>query len=202
MWVYSYADGKDGGYEIVKPDTGELISDGGNKSTVLKVGYGVVQKGGKANNRGFVEFNPNKCEKNGKRFVQAMYSLGCIFSLKRYDIAIDVPIARTKVRTIRDKRKYEYIASNGITEYLGQRNNPGRVKIYDKSAEHGFDEPVTRVELTVSAQWEKDKILEMLPKCPMFGTAKSRRCDFKATDEIFKDMLYEGFSVICLLKKR
>ena len=67
------------------------------------------------------------------------------------------------VRTLKDGRNYEAHISGALTEYLGQRNKPGRVKVYDKTAEAGLDDPLTRVELTVDATWSAEKIMEQLP---------------------------------------
>lgn len=164
MWTFSYADGEDGGYSIER-DGKEIVD--GDKSVVLKCGYGVIQKGGKQNAKGFVEFNPNKCERNARRFIELLYGIGCIFVLNRYDLAIDVPIGRPFVRVLRDRRKYEYVLSSkgGATEYLGQRNSPGRVKVYDKAGEQGLETSLTRIELTCAADWDIAKIHEHLPVC-------------------------------------
>ncbi len=165
MWTFKYADGEHGGYRIeIKED--EVIEDG-NEDVVLKCGYGVITKGGNNNHKGFVEFNPNKCEKNGIKFMQMLESMGCMFELNRYDLAIDYPISRNAVRVLRDRRKYEYVISSkgGATEYLGTRNSPGRVKVYDKAGEQGLDIELTRVELTVDAKWDSKKIKEYLPIC-------------------------------------
>lgn len=171
MWTFSYADGNDGGYSIERE--GEVIEDG-CKNVVLKIGYGVVGKGGKTNNKGFVEFNPNKCEMNARKFLEVLYKAGCIFSLKRFDLAIDYSINRNCVRLLRDRRKYEYVLSSkgGATEYLGSRNAPGRVKVYDKAGEQGIDADITRVELTCDANWNLEKILEHLPICSDFAKFK------------------------------
>ena len=133
MWTFKFANGEHGGYRIETND-GEVIEDG-NEEVVLKCGYGVITKGGNNNHKGFVEFNPNKCEKNGVKFLAMLESIGCIFEMNRYDLAIDYPIARNAVRVLRDRRKYEYVISSkgGATEYLGSRNSPGRVKVYDKA---------------------------------------------------------------------
>lgn len=164
MWAFRYANGKDGGYKIVREDD-EIVD--GDEDCVLKCGYGVIGKGGKQNNKGFVEFNPNKCEENGRKFLRMLYDVGCIFVLKRFDLAIDYPIMRNAVRVLRDRRKYEFVLSSkgGITEYLGSRNAPGRVKVYDKAGEQGMDCDLTRIELTCCQSWGIGKIVDHLPIC-------------------------------------
>ena len=167
LWAFDYSDGKKGGF-CIERDGKEVVD--GTKGTVLKAGYGVVGKGGKANNKGFVEFNPNKCEVNGRRFLEHLFANGCIFVLKRYDIAIDYSIPRSHVRVMRDRRTYEFVLSSkgGATEYLGTRNAPGRVKVYDKAGEQGLETDLTRVELTCSGTWTLKDIKEHLPICNDF----------------------------------
>lgn len=173
MWTFDLANGEDGGYCIEKD--GELITDGGEQGVKIKVGYGVVGKSGNSN-KGFIEFNPNKCERNAKKLIRLLQYIGCLFNLKRYDLAIDYSIPRNKVRLFRDRRKYEFICSNkgGITEYLGARNAPGRVKVYDKAGEQELDCDLTRVELTCDANWTIKEIKEHLPICSDYSAVKVR----------------------------
>lgn len=189
MWTFDYANGKDGGYEFQR---GEETYKDGDKGIVVKVGYGVVSKGGKANNKGFVEFNPNKCEVNARKFINVLYGVGCIFQLKRFDLAIDYSIPRQCVRLLRDRRKYEYVLSSkgGATEYLGTRNSPGRVKVYDKAGEQDLDLDLTRVELTCAASWSIQEIVEHLPICNDFSRYKGDGI-LLALCSIISDMLLE-----------
>ena len=55
----------------------------------------------------------------------------------RFDLAIDLPVARDKVYLIKDKRVYEEYSYSAInkTQHLGVRNNYGRVKVYNKALE-------------------------------------------------------------------
>lgn len=110
-------------------------------------------------NKGFIEFNPNKCM-NSKPFEELLYFIRtCCWKmeLKRYDLAIDIPTERKNVRLIRDRRKYEMIMNKGaLTEYLGTRNEGGFVKLYDKTKESDLDYVLTRLEITL----DKDKKLE------------------------------------------
>lgn len=189
MWTFDYADGEHGGYCIEQE--GEVIEDG-TKGVIVKVGYGVVSKGGLSSKKGFVEFNPNKCEVNGRKFIELLSGIGCLFVLKRFDLAIDYPIARNLVRVMRDRRTYEYIISSkgGATEYLGSRNAPGRVKVYDKAGEQGIDCDLTRVELTCDASWSLDDIKTHLPICNDFKRVKGDSL-LVALTHIIGDMITE-----------
>ena len=128
----------------------------GDDSAVI-VGLGMVEGTGKVNERrGFLEFNPNKVASDelfGK-FWGDVRGLLCKSSLVRFDAAFDYPVDRSKCHLVQDKRGYEMYRRGTLTEYLGCRNSPGRVKLYDKQAESGLDFPLTRLELTCDANWD------------------------------------------------
>jgi len=69
----------------------------------------------------------------------------------RFDLAIDLPVARDKVYLIKDKRLYEEYSYSAInkTQYLGVRNNHGRIKVYNKALEQQLDIDLTRIEITI-----------------------------------------------------
>lgn len=130
----------------------------------VSCGMGLVQGTGKTEaGIGFVEFNPNKVGRHGMALVRRLLGAGARLEVVRYDLAIDYAVKRDSVRIVKDGRKYGCEISNGMTEYLGQRNKPGRVKVYDKTAESGLDADVTRVELTCDAAWSVDQVLGKLP---------------------------------------
>lgn len=121
----------------------------------VRVGVCFINPNGKNDaHAGFVEFNPNKCEELGLEVIHKIQDFKGKFKLKRFDLAVDFPYNRHNLRLIKDKRRCEFIASNSVTEYLGQRENPGRVKLYDKTAELkkagvlDMNLLVSRVELT------------------------------------------------------
>lgn len=192
MWVYDYADGMHGGKMYFRDGT---VLEDGTKGVRVKVGYLVNVRGG-VSKRGFVEFNPNKCGWNARRLIKGLYDVGCDFQLVRYDIAIDVPVKRDCIRLVRDRRKYEYVISNGgPTEYLGSRNSPGRVKVYDKACELGLQEiDLTRIELTTDCSWGIDDILAKLPNCVDYGkldlTGVSAPVEvvFRMIDDVLTDL--------------
>lgn len=103
--------------------------------------------------RVILEFNPNKLEYDD--FVEVQKIVLNLVELKvvRCDIAVDIPIERSFVTLVKDQRNYRYEDhnDNGITEYLGQRNNTNFVKVYDKQRESKTPNALTRIELTCEA---------------------------------------------------
>lgn len=102
---------------------------------------------------GFIEFNPNKCEQSKafQKFWSTIRSQTVIRTLVRYDMAIDIPLARSQCKLQKDgKKMYQLISkSDGVTEYLGRREHNGFVKLYDKTIESDLSYPLTRLELTL-----------------------------------------------------
>ena len=74
-------------------------------------------------------------------------------SVKRWDLAVDVPVKRSDVQLFKDRRKYAqfYLSSEDFTEYLGQSDSAGRVKVYNKTLESQLDYDLTRVEVTMDS---------------------------------------------------
>lgn len=106
---------------------------------------------------GFADFNPNKV--SGDRRYKYLYNLILDHfkevKIVRWDLAIDIPIERSYLKLKPDMRNYETHKSHkGYTEYLGVRNTPGRVKLYDKTRESDLDYDLTRLEITVGGKCE------------------------------------------------
>lgn len=112
-------------------------------------------------NKGFIEFNPNKCK--GAMFDKVFNKLRdylISMNVVRYDLAIDIPVTRYLTRLVKDNRTYWYLCGRlSETEYLGTRNKPGFVKLYDKKKESGLDYELTRLEITceLSTAFENTK---------------------------------------------
>ena len=70
--------------------------------------------------------------------------------IRRYDLAVDIPIERQSVYLVKDARAY-YERRHGreITQSLGPRSAHGRVKLYNKQIEAKLASPLTRLELTL-----------------------------------------------------
>lgn len=155
--VDTYASNKTGGYRNL------WVFDCGEST--ISVGWGHIEGNRRTNaGIGFMEYNPNKVGKQGAVLIDMLLGrFGITFSAVRYDLAIDYAVERDYVRLVKDRRKYGCEISNGMTEYLGVRNEPGRVKVYDKAAEQNVFKPWTRVELTADANWTVDEVVEKLP---------------------------------------
>lgn len=137
------------GHWLKNEETGVSTFDKEN-AVSMTVGAGYIESDGTHDAcKGFVEFNPNKV---GKQALAALCGFSRLFDarldLVRWDYAVDIPESRSDVLMFKDRRKYECHISDSITTYLGQRNTPGRVKVYDKQRESGLPVPVTRIEVT------------------------------------------------------
>lgn len=105
-----------------------------------------------------IEFNPCKvgCELLLINTYMKLRSMSKVSPMvKRFDLAIDIPVDRDRCYLIKDKRTYqEYRNSNtDLTQYLGHRSSGGFVKLYNKAKELGLGEyGLTRFELTID--WE------------------------------------------------
>lgn len=97
-----------------------------------------------------IDFNPNKLNYDERQEITNLLRNLVEVDIARFDLAVDVPVPRKFVHLIKDNRTYEFQDhnENGITEYLGTRNNINYVKVYDKTRESSLDEAMTRVELT------------------------------------------------------
>ena len=104
----------------------------------------------------------------------------------RFDLAIDLPVARDKVYLIKDKRLYEEYSYSAInkTQYLGVRNNHGRVKVYNKALEQKLDIDLTRIEITID--WDKFTYGEVKKILPSFYILDSFQftIDLSGTDKV------------------
>lgn len=116
----------------------------------MTVGLGWIDAGSKRHPlQGFVELNPNKVGQFAKDELQAfLRRFAARFTLERWDYAMDVKEDRKRLLMAKDGRNYEAYVGRSVTTYLGKRNTPGRVKVYDKQAESKLPVPVTRIEVT------------------------------------------------------
>lgn len=148
----------------------------GDSSVALGIGF--MEPSCKVNmNRGFIEFNPNKVA-GDKRFWRLLEKLAPCVSharLKRFDLAYDLPTSRLDCRLSKDRRMYKSVISNGITEYLGVKNTPGYVKVYDKAAEMHLSGVLTRIELTCDGEWDAWQVVAHWPQVHAWHSDENTR---------------------------
>ena len=120
-------------------------------------GVGLNDGTGNVSNRVRLEFNPNKVAAHYE-FIQVF---NCLRSLAvgppgvvRFDLAVDFPVLRSDCWLLKDNRMYEEVrkSSEDRTQYLGERNKPGRCKLYNKALEAGLGYPLSRLEITLSGE--------------------------------------------------
>lgn len=118
------------------------------------VGVGLNEGAGRVINRVRLEFNPNK--------VANCYIFTLVFNrlfsmaagppmVVRFDLAVDFPVLRSDCWLLKDRRMLEEIrkSDEDRTQYLGERNKPGRCKLYNKALESKLNHPLSRLEITI-----------------------------------------------------
>lgn len=117
-----------------------------------------------------LEYNPNKIE--GERSLawlrDQLWSRARVrdpVEIKAWDLAIDWPAPRKDYRLRKDARLYEEHtqSASDCTQYLGQRNSPGRCKLYNKQAEAGLASACTRLEITLGGGWGPPEVRHVWP---------------------------------------
>lgn len=117
-----------------------------------------------------LEFNPAKV--GGCSWFNALYnrliSVAKYVDFKRFDVAIDIPVARSRLKLLKDQRRYSLIeySMENKTEYLGVRSQHGQCKLYNKQLESKLDHELTRLELTVdynNSSWKEFQ--RIFPEC-------------------------------------
>ena len=152
--------------------------------------------------KGFIEFNPNKVG-NDKRLGVLLHILGMYTTkatVKRYDLAHDLPHSRKSIRLSKDRRTYHLVQSEGLTEYLGMRDREGYVKVYDKQAEAGLDTPLTRIELTCKGEWTNDEIIKHYPQVTYYKHPTNVSNQTEVIGLLIADRVERGESVEEYLK--
>lgn len=110
-----------------------------------------------------IEFNPNKVAKHNA-FQEILNYLiaktACSQRvIKRFDLAIDIPVKRENFFLAKDGRIYREIArGKSRTQYLGQVSKHGYTRLYNKQYESNLPRPLTRLELTLDPAVPYEKI--------------------------------------------
>lgn len=146
----------------------QLVSIDVADSTVA-VGIGLNGCNREDRLKGFIEFNPNKVFPEW--YTEFKIILGYCYKveIKRIDIALDIPIARNLLALKKDNRisTNVYKSEENRTEYLGVKNTPGYVKLYNKKVESKLDQELTRLEITTEA--DMMKFVTHIPKVYIDG---------------------------------
>lgn len=145
---------------------------------------------------GFYEVNPNKCIKIEKCMQDIQYIFSCCWSvdLVRWDLAVDIPTRRSLVRLIKDQRTYSIVRNSveNFTEYLGQMDKVGRVKVYNKTIESNLLDDVTRVEVTLPDIYNKVEFDKLFPVVMIQGYQSSipfNDLTLNDTDKVLVELL-------------
>lgn len=110
-----------------------------------------------------IEWNPNKLADSDVFKMVLGFLVGHTRpmhrNIRRFDLAVDIPIDRMSVYLIKDARAYfERRHGKELTQYLGPRSACGRVKLYNKQLESKLSYPLTRLEMTLNPAVEYGKI--------------------------------------------
>ncbi len=101
--------------------------------------------------------------------------------IRRFDLAVDIPIDRMSVFLVKDARAYfERRHGKELTQYLGPRSAHGRVKLYNKQLEAKLSYPLTRLEMTLDPAVEYGKI--NFPTVYYLDNMQMQMDELKATD--------------------
>ena len=164
----------------------------------VTLGIGLFEKSCKLNtHKGFLEWNPNKTanDERLRTLINTLsgYTLGA--KLKRYDLAHDIPIPRVQARLTKDRRIYHLVQSSALTEYLGVKNTPGYVKVYDKAAESNLSEPLTRIEITCDGKWDAAQVSKRYPRVGKWNRPDGITSKTAAIAALIADRANKGESI-------
>lgn len=178
--------------------------------TSFWVGVG-LNLGDHIKNQVRIEFNPNKVWDNWE-FQVVFNTLHKLSDprrteIKRWDLAIDIPVRRDNCFLVKDRRLYEEIAHSALnrTQYLGERNSVGRCKLYNKQLELGLSYPLSRLELTLDGMDRTfDSISELFPQVFVIDDLQLcfESCKVSATDKIMLQHIYQTPTDILLYDTR
>ena len=155
-------------------------------------------------------------------FLDYIKQHGSHIELVRYDLAIDIPIEREFVSLDKDIRKYTKLwftdvetnyslivsdmekkqihykidvkskSLSNCTEYLGQRNKSGFVKLYNKQIESDLDKPITRLEITLDSI-SYDKFIQVLPNISIYKNVNQSDLDsLNDTEKVLLKLLQQN----------
>lgn len=103
-------------------------------------------------------------------------------TIKRFDLAVDIPACRFDCFLIKDSRAYsERRHGQEWTQYLGAKSSTvGRVKLYNKQVESKLPDPLTRLEMTLDPSLPYNSV--RWPTVYVLDTPQLCFSELKATD--------------------
>lgn len=163
-------------------------------------------------------------------FLDYIKDYGSRVELVRYDVAIDIPVERQFVTLNKDMRKYSklWVADvedsynqilqdmekkqisykievkskdlSNCTEYLGQRNKGGFVKLYNKQIESSLMSSLTRLEITMDTLSYID-FMKHLPNVNVFKDVSSELDNLNDTEKVLLKLLQQNSNSDLYLKQ-
>ena len=149
-----------------------------------------------------LDFNPNKAgeDPNFKiiREFLVRNSRANLCRIPRFDLAIDIPVARDKCFLVKDRRLYiERRHGEEYTQYLGSKSSKvGRVKLYNKALEAKLDYPLTRLELTLSPDTPFENINFPKVFCVDEACANYQNTRLTDTQRFIVNAVIQGFGTL------
>lgn len=125
-------------------------------------------------------------------------------TIKRFDLAIDIPVERFSCFLVKDGRAYlERRHGQEYTQYLGAKaSTVGRVKLYNKQVESNLPRPLTRLEITLDPATLYEDV--SFPKVYFLNDLQMVFDEVKATDteRFILNALLQGYGSLHDLGRR
>lgn len=151
---------------------------------------------------GRIEFNPSKVGEDLvflSLYGEILSKVGmCLIKPVKFDLAIDMPVAREKVYMLKDNRTYEEYSNSDSdkTQYLGKRNTHGRIKLYNKALEQKIDMDLTRLEITVDYDTRSlSDVNSLIPKMYLLDSFQFP-IDMPGTDKVIMVAILQDMSLL------
>ena len=124
--------------------------------------------------------------------------------IKRFDLAIDIPVPREDCFLVKDRRMYiERRHGAEYTQYLGAKSSSvGRVKLYNKQAESELNYPLTRLELTLDPDTPYEKINMPVVYCLDHKELRLDGIKLSDTDRFILGALLNGYGALTGLGRK
>lgn len=149
-----------------------------------------------------LDFNPNKVAEDPNFGIILEFLLrnsrANLCRVSRFDLAIDIPVDRSKCFLVKDRRLYiERKHGQEYTQYLGSKSSTvGRVKLYNKTLEADLDYPLTRLELTLDPKMPYEKLNFPAVWCLCDQQITLDGLKVTETERFILDAILQGFGTL------